>query len=161
MKQEIGDTGLWVGDRPAGQTCVRDNDWAVVNTSKVLHAQLVGVPQNQLKRTSHYLRLEREGLLSFNMIDGEARYFQMLGPEAFVDSLDFIDHWRGTRAVLVNCDRGMSRSPTVAMLYLAKRLHLLPDASFVEALLAFRRLYPNYDPGGVGKFVSMHWASIL
>jgi predicted protein tyrosine phosphatase len=160
MQREIDNTGLWVGDIAAGRIRVRDDSWAVINTSKHFHATLVGVPPNQLNNSSHYLTFRREGLLSFNMVDAEARYYKMLGPQAFVDALDFIDQWSGVRSILINCDRGTSRSPTVALLYVAKRLHLIPEGSFADAHSAFLALYPIYRPGGIGNFVAAHWATI-
>jgi len=159
-QQEIVGTGIWVGDISAGRNCVRDDRWAVVNTSKHFHAELVGVPAIRLKSSPHYLKLQRDGLLSFNMVDAEARYYNMLGPQAFVDALDCVDTWRGVRSILINCDRGTSRSPTVALLYASKRLGIIPDASFAEARSAFRELYPAYQPAGIGNFVAMHWATI-
>lgn len=153
--------GIWVGGRDDGARAVRDDTWAVVNTSKALHAELVGVPGNQLRRTPNYLELERGGLLSFNMVDGPAHLYTLLGPQAFVKALDFIDLWRSTRTVLVNCDQGISRSPTIALLYLAKRLREIPGDSFGNARNAFQVLYPQYSPGGIGDFVATNWLEIL
>jgi hypothetical protein len=158
--QLIGDSGIWVGDRAAAHLRIGDAEWAVVNTSKVIHADLVGVPQTGLKGHPNYLRLRREGLLSFNMVDGPAHLYGLLGPEAFVEALDFINEWRATRSVLINCDLGGSRSPTIALLYLSKRLRSISDASFDEAHSEFVVLYPRYSPGGIGAFVRQNWATI-
>ena len=152
--------GLWVGNQDAGVAALQDSDWAVVNTSKVLHARLVGVPANQLRQTPNYLEFEREGLLSFNMVDGPAHLYGLLGTPAFVKALDFIDEWRGTRLVLINCDQGMSRSPTVALLYMAKRTGEIPADSFSAARRAFQAHYPMYNPGGIGAFVASSWSEI-
>lgn len=82
------------------------------------------------------------------------------GPEAFVRALDFIDKWYGSKNILINCDLGQSRSPTVALLYLAKRLQLIPDDSFNSARESFQLLYPQYAPSGIADFITSHWDEI-
>ncbi len=70
------------------------------------------------------------------------------GPEVFVRALDFIDKWYDGKNILINCDLGQSRSPTIALLYLAKREaeletiitdeNLRPDETRVFVETAFR-----------------------
>ena len=62
------------------------------------------------------------------------------------------------KKVLVHCNRGMSRSPTIALLYLLKHTNALPNASLQEALGRFRELYPPYAPArGVALFTQKYW----
>ena len=158
--QELLDSGVWVGNRDACAEALRDPDWAVINTSKHMHANIVGVPANQLRNHPDYLRLERDGLLSFNWVDGEAKLYDWHKPEAFIRALDFIDTWLPSRKVLISCDRGGSRSPTLGLLYLAKRKHLITDVSFVEARREFVAIYPRYAPAGIASYVTRHWNEI-
>jgi predicted protein tyrosine phosphatase len=125
-----------------------------------MHAKLVGVPANRLKGSPDYLRLEREGLLSFNWVDGDAKMYDWHKPEAFIRALDFIDTWRPERKVLISCDQGGSRSPTVGLLYLAKRAHLVSDDTFAEARREFVSIYPRYAPAGIANYVAHHWDEI-
>jgi predicted protein tyrosine phosphatase len=106
------------------------------------------------------LRLEREGLLSFNWVDGAARLYDWHKPEAFTIALDFIDRWRPERRVLVSCDQGRSRSPTVGLLYLAKRAGLITNQNFAAAKREFSVSYPSYSPAGIADYVSRHWEEI-
>jgi hypothetical protein len=58
-------------------------------------------------------------------------------------------------AVLIVCNQGGSRAPTLAMLYLAARL----PASFAAAEEQFAASYPAYQPGtGMREFARTHWA---
>ena len=84
----------------------------------------------------------------------------MSGPAAFTRALDFIDRWYPENQILINCDQGQSRSPTVALLYLAKRLKVIPAGSFSEAREAFLPLYRSYAPAGIAGFVAANWDAI-
>jgi len=86
--------------------------------------------------------------------------YEWSGPEAFVRALDFIDKWYRTKEILINCDLGQSRSPSVALLYLAKRLQVIPGDSFANARAAFQGIYPGYMPSGIADYVSAHWREI-
>jgi len=107
-----------------------------------------------------YLAFEDGQFLSFNWVDGTSQMYDWSGTEAFVRALDFIDKWYESKSILINCDLGQSRSPTVALLYLAKRLHLIPSDTFANARAAFQMLYPSYAPSGIAQFVSAHWNEI-
>jgi predicted protein tyrosine phosphatase len=62
--------------------------------------------------------------------------------------------------VLVHCNQGMSRSPAIGLLYLAKYTDQLPKSSFAEAEAAFRKLYPPYNPApGVRGFMFQNWSA--
>ena len=157
----IPDTRLHIGTR-LDATLRNDDGWAVVNTAKTVHCEIMGWGNRPPPDHPNYVEFEDGQLLSFNWVDGPANYFDYegLGVERFTHALDFIDRWYGTKNILINCDQGQSRSPTVAMLYLAKRLATIPGASFAEARSAFREIYPAYAPKGIADFVATHWNDI-
>jgi len=156
---QIGDTKIHVGTRE-DSLLRNDPSWAVVNTAKTVHVEVKGWSNAPPRDHSDYLAFEDGQLLSFNWVDGAARMYDWSGPEAFVRALDFIDKWYSSKNILVNCDLGQSRSPTVALLYLAKRLHLISDSSFATARSDFQAMFPGYAPSGIADFVSAHWAEI-
>ena len=64
--------------------------------------------------------------------------------------------------VLVHCNQGLSRSPSIALLYLLKHTDALGSQDPAAALLAFRRLYPPYAPAqGMADYVRLNWAKYL
>src|SRR5260370_12081140 len=71
--------------------------------------------------------------------------------KAMIDqALDFIDEMRADgQKVMVHCVQGMSRSPSITLLYLPTRLHVLPADSFEAAENAFSQIYPRYRPSTV------------
>lgn len=158
---QIPGTSLYVGTRE--DAAVRSDDaWALVNTAKTVHCEIMGWGGRPPSGHPNYVVFEEGRLLSFNWVDGPAHLFDFegRGVERFIRALDFIDRWYPTRRVLINCDQGQSRSPTVALLYLAKRLKTISGASFAAARVDFQRIYPPYDPKGIADFVGENWEGI-
>ncbi|PKQ26638.1 MAG: hypothetical protein CVT64_02725 [Actinobacteria bacterium HGW-Actinobacteria-4] len=157
----IPDTRLHVGGKVDAELR-HDDAWAVVNTAKTVHCEIMGWGNRPPSDHPKYVELEDGQLLSFNWVDGAAYLFdfQDRGVERFTRALDFIDRWYPTKDILINCDQGQSRSPTVALLYLAKRLGTLPDTSFAHARESFQVIYPPYAPKGIADFVSTSWNEI-
>lgn len=160
MMIQIEGTNIHVGGR--GDSHVRtDPQWAVVNTAKTVHCEVMGWGSATPRDHPNYLSYEDGQFLSFNWVDGKAFLYNMSGPAAFTRALNFIDHWSSAgKKVLINCDLGQSRSPTLALLHLAKRQHLISDGSFAAARVEFQTLYPPYAPSGIAEFVSSHWEEI-
>ena len=156
---QLGQTNIYIGTR-ADSLLRSDPDWAVINAAKTVHCEIMGWGNKPPREHPNYIVYEDGQLLSFNWVDGPAHLFGMSGPEAFVRALDFIDAWYDSKKILINCDQGQSRSPTVALLYAAKRLRIVPGDSFVDARRGFQILYPSYAPAGIADFVSSHWNEI-
>jgi hypothetical protein len=90
-----------------------------------------------------YLVARRPGNLYLNLIDADDPNF--IPDAAINEALDFIKNSLSKdKSVLVHCNKGQSRSPTIIFLYLYFEGKLPPE--YHKALRAFRRLYPQYDP---------------
>lgn len=156
---QIANTSLFIGTREDSN--LRHNpDWAVVNTAKTVHIEVKGWSNSPPRDDPDYLSFEVGQFLSFNWVDGPAKLYEWSGPQAFVRALDFIDKWYASKQVLINCDLGLSRSPTMALLYLAKRINLVSGKSFFEARTEFQKLFPGYSPRGIADYVDEHWHEI-
>lgn len=133
--------------------------WCIVHACKEpYHRQALGY-SGRAAPSSHpeYLVARRGNRLILNFVDApDPKYV----PRELVDAaLEFI-HERlaeGSR-VLVHCNRGESRAPTLALLYLARYTEELPSA-IGPAFDEFRRRYPEYRPAdGVHGYVVANWA---
>ncbi len=156
---QLPDTNIFIGTRADSRVRV-DETWAVINTAKTVHVEVMGWGNAPPRDHPNYLSYEDGQFLSFNWVDGPAHLYKWSGTEAFIRALDFIDQWAPTKKVLINCDLGQSRSPTLALLYLAKRLHTISDRSFAAARADFERLYPAYAPSGIADYVDQYWGEI-
>ena len=150
--------GLYIGD----QTDCRhgDDSLAVIHACKhPCHQQAVGYSGNLSPAHPDYLVLEDGHDLFLNLIDPPVPMFKV---ESFTAFLDFARRQvEDSRDILVHCNMGQSRAPSLAMLALAKARGVLPDGSFEEAVAAFRDLWPSYSPGsGIRVFLTSAWGEI-
>ena len=161
--QRLIDTNLYVGNI-GDLSLVNESDWAIVHATQTIHYQYLGWNRTNKKpdkKHQNYILYEKNNHLSLNWVDGAAYLYNWSGPKTFTAILDFIDKWIITRKILVHCDQGFSRSPTLCLLYLSKRIGNIANTSFGEAKTEFLRFYPGYRPGGIGDYVNANWDSIL
>lgn len=136
-----------------------DPSRAVVHACKhPCHQDAVGYTGNPSSSHPEYLVASRDGDLYLNLVDMNKKLkHRYTGP--IVDAaLDFIDENIEQRPVVVHCNQGRSRSPSLALLYLAKRAGEIPDASYAAAREAFEDRYPGYVPGrGIQRYLETEW----
>jgi hypothetical protein len=143
---------LWVGNT---NDCIGLTDFAICHAAKEpYHRQFVGYKGRSLNKDhEEYLYALRGDELALNIVDADRK-------EYFADSminmaLFFISFQLYFKAkVLIHCNQGQSRSPSIAMLYMRDEL---PE-DFEEAEEAFRLIYPAYKPrNGIREYVREHW----
>lgn len=151
-------------------------DFKIVNLAHTFHYDLHHwkLRDKSVDRSSDpcYILHTDPRILSLNWIDGEAKYFDYNGEGVrnVQKALSFIDKFLGPFNVLITCNKGQSRSPSLGMVYLAKCTNELServtsDDGFVyskptyqEARERFMKLYPFYLPGqGITQFLIEHW----
>lgn len=147
---------LWVGSAADYEASVRGRDgWATVQACKdPYHRRELGYTgQAAPKAHPEYLVARRPGRLILNLVDAaESRYI----PAECVDAaLQYMRQQIGTKRTMVHCNQGMSRSPTLALLYLAPQM----PHDFADAEEAFRDIYPPYSPAqGIRGYARENWA---
>lgn len=153
-------SALWIGALDSCPSCSAKNGKtapAVVHACKdPCHRRAAGYPKGHLAPDHpHYLFLEREKNLYLNLVDSPLPLFRVESFDAF---FRFMDREIAGGPVLIHCNRGESRAPSLAMVYMALRLALIPSDSHAAAADAFRRLYPAYCPGkGIEIFLKENW----
>ncbi|HLZ55714.1 MAG TPA: dual specificity protein phosphatase family protein [Ktedonosporobacter sp.] len=133
--------------------------WAIVHACKEpYHRRAVGYRGwNVPKGHPEFLLARRDNRIMLCLLDLPVPWF--IRKEMIDYTLDFIEQMHGGgQKVLVHCLKGRSRSPSITMLYLATRLHVLPNDSLEAAEVQFRRLYPGYHPtAGIRRHLYLHW----
>ena len=132
--------------------------WAVVHACKEYHRITVGYKLwNVPRHHPEYLLARRENRIMLCLLDLPVSRF--IKKEMIDQTLDFIDDaYNGGLKVLIHCMYGRSRSPSITMLYLATRLHVLTTESFEAAEKQFRCLYPKYHPNrGIREHLRCNW----
>jgi len=132
--------------------------WAIVHACKEYHRITVGYKLwNVSRHHPEYLLARRENRIMLCLLDLPVSRF--IKKEMIDQTLDFIDDaYNSELKVLIHCMYGRSRSPSITMLYLATRLHVLSTESFETAEKQFRSLYPRYHPNrGIREHLRRNW----
>jgi len=135
-------------------------DMAVVHACKTpCHQRAVGYTGSLPKTHEHYLVMRHPFDLFLNMIDPPQPLFKL---PLFTEFLLFAaEHWDAGRSLAIHCNQGESRAPSLALVFLAKHLRVLPDNSFAGSAGAFRIRYPAYRPGvGIQRFLTDNWTAL-
>jgi len=154
--------GLFVGSEIDYESQINSAaNWAVVHACKEpYHRRALGYSGRAVsKEHPEYLVARRGDRLILNLIDANDPAYI---PDEIMDaSVEFVHEHLGIgQQVLVHCNQGMSRSPSIAMLYLGTHTERLSKSSFEQAFIAFREMYPPFSPaGGVLGFLRRRWMS--
>jgi predicted protein tyrosine phosphatase len=123
------------------------------------HQQAVGYRGSLPNSHPNYLVLQRDDDLYLNIIDPPVPLFKA---ETFERFLAFArTKYNSGASLLIHCNQGESRAPSLALLFLAKHIGALPDSSYEDAKQVFERLFPAYQPGiGIQRFLADNWVAI-
>jgi|GEM_PF-1402173 len=134
-------------------TKTNEDDYAFIHATKTM-----------FKGNKNEVLIEEDNHLYLNWVDSpDMKYFDFnnKGTDVFISILDFIDKWINCRKVIINCDEGISRSPTIAMVYMAKRTKEISNKDHVFAERDFSNIYESYWAGkGISDFVFKNWFKI-
>src|ERR1700733_7603040 len=103
-----------------------------------------------------YLMAHRDGRLILNLVDVDNVSF--VSPVIIDVALEAIAANIASKKVLVHCNQGQSRSPSIALLYLIRHTPRFEGLTQGDALSAFGAIYPSFMPArGMADFVRLHW----
>ena len=152
--------GLHVGSEIEYESRVRlQSGWAVIHACKdPYHRQALGYTGRAASKDHpEYLIARRGDRLILNLVDADNPAY--IPDEIMNAAVEFI-HERLSlgQKVMVHCNQGMSRSPSIAMLYLAIHTEQLSRISFERDFAAFREIYPPFSPApGVAGYLRARW----
>lgn len=153
---------LFVGNESDAVAVLQEGNFYIIHACKEpFHRQALGYSGRAAPKTHpEYLIARRDGRLILNLVDvHDPKY---IAKEIMDAAVEAIAENISEKKVLVHCNQGMSRSPTIALLYLLKHTNELDTASLASVLHSFRIKYPAYNPaGGVGGFVEHYWQEYL
>ena len=148
--------GLYVGNE--ADCRVGDHEWSVVHACKSpCHQRAVGYRGSLPRDHPHYLVLEQGKDLYLNLIDPPIPLF--MAP-SFTSFLAFArSRMQEELKILIHCNQGESRAPSLALLFLAKLVGSISNESYGAARAEFGVLFNGYHPGGgIQKYLADHWS---
>lgn len=133
--------------------------WAVVHACKhPCHQNAVGYSGNLPQSHPNYLTYRKDRDLYLNMVDMDRKQDHEYMEPIVSSALDFVEDYIGSNKVLIHCNKGESRSPALAMLYLAKRENAIEKDTYSEAKQDFQELYPRFNPSrGIDLYLQDYW----
>lgn len=136
-------------------------NWAVVHACKnPCHAHAVGYRGNLLATHPNYLIYENGHHLYLNMVDMPNELRSEYTHPMMRKFFEFMQENNG-KNILIHCNFGGSRSPSLAMLYLAK-IGVIPNNNYTEASTEFRRIYPQFNPNrGITLYLQNNWTDLM
>lgn len=138
--------------------CMENKEgWAIIHACKSpCHQRAVGYRGSLPQSHPNYLVLKKENDLYLNMIDPPQPLFMM---PLFTEFLKFtMRNWKTGKTVFIHCNKGESRAPSLALLFLAKGLKSIRAKSYEEAKEDFMKIYPHYMPGaGIQIYLRNNW----
>ena len=153
--------GIWVGTADDYEDEVKgQKGWAVVHACKEpYHRKLIGYKGRGCPKSHpEYLYADRGDRLYLNMVDVPDKKFY--SDEMIGKALDFIyQKWEVEhKDVLIHCNRGVSRSPSLALLFFV-RSGILEGETLEDIIEQFKEVYPDYNPGqGILGYVEDCWS---
>lgn len=152
---------LFVGGDETYEKVKGKEGWSFVRACKFGpdgHKDILGYRTQGAPKGKDYYSTRKGKILALNLIDSDDPNF--IPEQVINDALNFIqERLQAGDKVLVACNQGRSRGPTIAMLYLDK-IKDLPE-HYHQGFKIFKGIYHKYDPGlGIEHFAKTHWASL-
>ena len=149
---------FYIGNDTDASRIISQAGWYIVHACKEpYHRQALGYTGRAAPKTHpEYLIARRENRLILNLVDVPNPEY--ISKDIMDTAVDAIATNIQSKKVLVHCNQGVSRSPTIAFLYLLKHTSILDSDDLDIALMQFKSLYPDYNPAnGVAGFVERYW----
>lgn len=157
---------LYVGDQTdevdVRGRAARGQDWYVIHAAKdPYHRQALGyVERGAPKDHFEYLMAFRTNCMILNLVDvADPAYIAPKLMDAALEQID-VELTKDGRKVLAHCNQGLSRSPTIGLLYLRRYTDKLPQDDYDEGVAFFKgAIYPPYAPAkGMADYGRQHWS---
>ena len=139
----------------------RGNSYSVIHACKTCHQRGVGYRGSLSPSHPNYLIFEQENHLYLNMVDMERELLPRFTHPIMKSAMCFIEINITKTKILVHCNQGYSRSPSIGLVYLAREKKIA-STSYPDARNGFLTIYPNYIPGrGICLYLMNNWQELI
>lgn len=122
------------------------------------HKDILGYETQAAPEGKNQYWVKKGNLMALNLLDLHDPNF--IDTEMIQKGLNFIKDHVDNFKVLIACNHGYSRGPTIGLMWL-RTIGRMPYG-FMQAEKHYRNIYPKYDPTlGIEQFARMHWPQLL
>lgn len=137
------------------------SDFAIIHACKTCHQKGVGYRGNLSPSNSNYLIYENDNNLFLNLVDMDRELLSKFTHPILKYAMNFIKNHINTEKILVHCNQGRSRSPSIGLVYLAQNGNISSN-SYINAKEEFVKIYPEYLPGkGLELYLHKNWDGVM
>jgi hypothetical protein len=152
---------VWVGDDNAYVHLKDKPKWSFLRCCKYGpggHQQTLDYHTLAAPEGSEHFVVERPRLMALNLLDLDDPNF--VDPGMIQTGLDFIQQeLLSGQKVLIACNAGRSRGPTVGLMWLRRVGHM--RHAYLHSQRLYHSMYPLYSPSqGIDQFARSHWAAL-
>ena len=152
---------LFIGNDDDCDACAENMEFAIVHACQSCHRKVINNSGSLPVTHPNYLVYEHSAHLYLNMVDSPNELLAEYTHPIFERAMGFIADEMKAKKVLIHCNFGMSRSPSLGLAYLAKT-GVIPNNSLEEAAAQFQLKYPKYSPGtGILLYMKRNWDYLM
>ncbi|HHX12595.1 MAG TPA: dual specificity protein phosphatase family protein [Clostridiales bacterium] len=149
---------LFVGD---DSDCASGLFSHIIHACKTCHQTALSYRDSLQSTHPNYLIYETESDLYLNMVDMERELLPLYTNPIMFAAMNFLDKYTKEHKILVHCNQGFSRSPSIVLLYCARK-KIIPSTSYHDALKQFIELFPQYNPGrGIALYMEHNFQNLV
>lgn len=150
---------LFIGSDRDCSNC--GTDFHVIHACKTCHQRGVGYLINLSCAHPNYLTMEQEKHLYLNMVDMDRELLPKFTHPIMTSAIRFIKKHITQKQILIHCNLGRSRSPSIGLVYLARE-KVIASGSYSEAKTAFYEIHSHYMPGrGITLYLNNNWQELM
>lgn len=149
---------LFVGSEADEQRVSGQAGWFFIHACKEpYHREALGYPPGKTApQGPEYFYAWRDGRLILNLTDAPS--VNLIPTEIIDTAVETIHEKIDESKILLHCNQGQSRSPSIALLYVVKHSDILPREDMTAAIATFKAIYPLYAPArGMADYVQINW----
>jgi hypothetical protein len=154
-------TNLFIGSDADCATCEINPEFSIIHACKTCHQRAVGYTGSLSSTHPNYLIYGNGAHLFLNMVDMPNELLSRFTNPIFNCAISFINREIQKKKILIHCNMGQSRSPSIGLIFLAIT-GTISNNSFEIAMEEFRKLYPEYLPGtGIMLYMQHNWDFLM
>ena len=152
---------LFIGNDIDCSNSYLNSEISIIHACKTCHQKALNYSKSLLNTHPNYLIYEKGSHLYLNIVDMPNEFLPKYTNPIFKSAIDFIDREIQTKKVLIHCNQGHSRSPSLGMVYLAIN-DIILNKFYEEARAEFVKLYPEFAPGtGIMLYMQRNWDYLI